>query len=68
MSDTYKPSEHDGLKQDGSPDKRMEQTGMCYSTCLLPSNNPMSHQCPTWSFYLLPVTDLCSSRVRLWQG
>ncbi|KAH7384648.1 hypothetical protein BKA66DRAFT_559321 [Pyrenochaeta sp. MPI-SDFR-AT-0127] len=23
MSDTYKPSEHNGLKQDGTPDKRV---------------------------------------------
>ncbi|KAF2034242.1 hypothetical protein EK21DRAFT_57032 [Setomelanomma holmii] len=23
MSDTYKPTEHDGLKQDGTPDKRV---------------------------------------------
>lgn len=30
MSDTYKPSEHDGLKQDGTPDKRMEQTEFAY--------------------------------------
>lgn len=24
--DKYKPSEHDGLKQDGTPDKRVQQT------------------------------------------
>jgi len=23
MSDTYKPTEHDGLKEDGTPDKRV---------------------------------------------
>lgn len=33
MSDTYKPSEHDGLKQDGTPDKRMEQTGKHHPFC-----------------------------------
>jgi hypothetical protein len=42
MSDTYKPSEHDGLKQDGTPDKRMEQTGKRYPTWSCPSS-PIHH-------------------------
>jgi hypothetical protein len=28
MSDTYKPTEHDGLKQDGTPDQRVGTGGM----------------------------------------
>jgi hypothetical protein len=39
MSEKYKPSEHDGLKQDGTPDKRTQQTGMSlanHGTTVLP--------------------------------
>jgi len=28
--ETYKPSEHGGLKEDGTPDKRMQQTEFAY--------------------------------------
>jgi hypothetical protein len=28
MSDTYKPTENDGLKQDGTPDKRVGTGGL----------------------------------------
>jgi len=36
--ETYKPSEHGGLKEDGTPDKRMQQTEFAYGkSVLLPS-------------------------------
>jgi hypothetical protein len=34
MSDTYKPTEHDGLKQDGTPDKRVGTGGLSFPSPL----------------------------------
>jgi len=30
MSEKYKPSEHDGVREDGQPDKRTQQTEFAY--------------------------------------
>ncbi|KAK5073609.1 hypothetical protein LTS08_002292 [Lithohypha guttulata] len=30
MSDQYKPSEHDGLRKDGQPDKRVQQDSFAH--------------------------------------
>lgn len=66
MSDTYKPSEHDGLKQDGTPDKRMEQTGMFYPTWC--RSIPQLHRWITHCLSIHHQRLTLISRVRLRQG